>query len=48
MAPHIIWEPNYVDVTASEAMQAVAENGHNFVGRISVDRRRVGERWMAA
>jgi hypothetical protein len=26
MAPHIIWEPNYVDVTASEAMQAVAEN----------------------
>ena len=26
MAPHISWEPNYVDVTASEAMQAVAEN----------------------
>ena len=25
-APYILWEPNYVDVTASEAMQAVAEN----------------------
>ena len=26
MAPHILWEPNYVDVTASEAMQAAADN----------------------
>jgi putative DNA primase/helicase len=25
-APYILWEPNYIDVTASEAMQAVAEN----------------------
>jgi hypothetical protein len=25
-APHIIWEPNYVEVTATEAMQAAAEH----------------------
>ena len=25
-APHIIWEPAYVDITAMEAMQAVADN----------------------
>jgi hypothetical protein len=26
IAPYIIWEPNYVDVTAVEAMQAAADN----------------------
>jgi putative DNA primase/helicase len=25
-APHILWEPAYVDITATEAMQAVADN----------------------
>jgi putative DNA primase/helicase len=25
-APHILWEPDYVDVTATEALQAVNEN----------------------
>jgi hypothetical protein len=25
-APFIVWEPGYVDVTATEAMQAAAEN----------------------
>jgi hypothetical protein len=25
-APHILWEPNYVDVTATEAMQAAVDN----------------------
>jgi putative DNA primase/helicase len=25
-APHVLWEPNYVDLTAVEAMQAAAEN----------------------
>jgi putative DNA primase/helicase len=25
-APYILWEPNYVDITAVEAMQAVADN----------------------
>ena len=26
LAPHIVWHPDYVDVTASEAMQAAAES----------------------
>jgi topoisomerase IA-like protein len=25
-APHVMWEPDYVDVTATQAMQAAADN----------------------